>query len=185
MVEANRRLADDHKAIDKVLKELNAALATGDIETSHAKLDLFWARLAVHIRAEHLHLFPAVMTGLREKTSADQSGLVLMAAEAAIDELRGDHNFFMQELAEAIQTVRTLWKSSDKRMDREGLEKIQDAVLEIQKRLVRHNKLEENKVYRWAGQVLSEQKQIELATDIERELANRPPRFSTDAWQQS
>ena len=185
MSKASRRLAHDHEAIDEVLQELKAALETGDVEASHAKLDLFWARLGVHIRAEHLHLFPTIVTGAQEKTPDDSSELVLMAAEAAIDELREDHSFFMRELADGIQTVRTLGKFSDRRIDLEGLKKVQSAVLEIEKRLVRHNALEENKVYRWAGIVLSEQKQFELAAEIERELANRPPRFSAETWQHS
>ena len=185
MAEARRLLADDHTGIDAVLKDLKTALETGDVETSHAKLDLFWARLAVHIRAEHLHLFPTVMAGVREKTPEDSYGMALVASEEAIDELRDDHNFFMRELAEAIQTMRTLGDFADNRTDMEGLKKIQSAVLEIERRLVRHNLLEEHKVYRWAEMVLSEQKQTQLATDIERELANRPPRFSTEAWQHS
>ncbi|HTG92640.1 MAG TPA: hypothetical protein VL866_08655 [Pyrinomonadaceae bacterium] len=179
---ASRRLADDHNALDQVLKELKAALESGDVKTSHAKLDLFWARLAVHIRAEHLHLFPTIMVGMREKTPDDSYGLPLVASEEAIDELREDHNFFMRELAEAIQMIRTLERPSDKPIDLEAIKKIQSTVLEIERRLVRHNILEEKKVYRWAEIVLSEQKQFELATEIERELANRPPRFSAETW---
>lgn len=57
--QASQRLADDHGALDEVLSQLWKALDTGDVLVSHDKLDLFWARLAVHIRAEHLHLFPA------------------------------------------------------------------------------------------------------------------------------
>jgi hemerythrin superfamily protein len=182
MAESGRLLADDHLAIDGLLKELKTALESGDVETSQAKLDLFWARLAVHIRAEHLHLFPMVMSALRETTRDDSSELVLMGAEDAIGELRNDHNFFIRDLAEAIQTIRTLRKFSDQRIDRKGLNKIQSSVLEIEGRLIRHNLLEEHKVYRWAGMVLSEQKQIELAREIERELTNRPPRFSAEEW---
>src|SRR5262245_25232490 len=67
MGEVNARLADDHSAIDGVLTELKTALESNDVENSHTKLDLFWARLAVHIRAEHLHLFPTVIEGVWEK----------------------------------------------------------------------------------------------------------------------
>jgi hypothetical protein len=56
--QASRRLADDHAALDEVLRQLQEPLDTADVAASHAQLDLFWARLAVHIRAEHLHLFP-------------------------------------------------------------------------------------------------------------------------------
>lgn len=185
MADASRRLSDDHLAIHQVLHELKTTLENCEVETSHAKLDLFWARLAVHIRAEHLHLFPTIMAGVRENTPDDSSKLTLMAAEAAIDELRGDHNFFMDALAEAMQTIRTLGKFSDQRKDLEGLKRIRDAVLEIERRLVRHNEIEENKIYRWAALVLSEQEQIELMTKIEQELANRPPRFSPETWQSS
>ncbi|HSE32827.1 MAG TPA: hypothetical protein VLA93_14735 [Pyrinomonadaceae bacterium] len=180
MTEPGRRLADDHSAIDEVLQELKTALEFSDVETSHAKLDLFWARLAVHIRAEHLHLFPTVITAVREK---EATGLALDEAEATVAQLCDDHNFFMHELAEAIQTIRG--KLSDKLMDLDGLKKVQSAVLEIERRLVRHNELEENKVYRWAGIVLNEQEQVDLAKNIERELANRPPRFSPEVWQHS
>jgi hypothetical protein len=62
--EASNQLIDDHVALDRMLKELKAALARRDVIAGHAKLDLFWARLAVHIRAEHLHLFPAVLSHL-------------------------------------------------------------------------------------------------------------------------
>src|SRR5215211_942934 len=58
---SGKRLADDHVAVGEVIKALQAALNSCDLKTAYAKLDLFWARLAVHIRAEHLHLFPAVI----------------------------------------------------------------------------------------------------------------------------
>jgi hypothetical protein len=64
MGQVSQQLIDDHAAIDRVLKELQAALWSSDLETAHAKLDLFWARLAVHVRAEHLHVFPTVLSSL-------------------------------------------------------------------------------------------------------------------------
>ena len=185
MVDPSRRLADDHFAIDQVLNELKASLANGDVEKSHAKLDLFWARLAVHIRAEHLHLFPAVVAAIREKPENDTSGPVPKDAEAAVEQLLDDHEFFMRELAAAVQTIRKLGKFADTRIDLEGLKGVQNIVLEIERRLVRHNDLEENKVYRWTNTVLSEQRQHELTTEIERELGNKPPRFSQDVWRHS
>src|SRR6266496_959278 len=66
---ASRRLADDHLALDEALRQFRETLDTGDIEASHARLDLFWARLAVHIRAEHLHLFPVVLNRLSDITA--------------------------------------------------------------------------------------------------------------------
>src|SRR5262245_11493342 len=90
---ARRRLSDDHHAVSEVLEQLLTALDNKDVQTSHAKLDLLWARLAVHIRAEHLHLFPTVISRLSE-------------AQAIVEELRTDHDFFMRELARAIGILR-------------------------------------------------------------------------------
>ncbi len=50
--------------------KLKSALHAGDVEASHTGLDLFWARLAVHIRAEHLQLFPAIIDRLTHTSSA-------------------------------------------------------------------------------------------------------------------
>jgi len=185
MTHSSRRLADDHLAIEWVLNELKTALENGEVKTTHAKLDLFWARLAVHIRAEHLHLFPAVVAGARNKSANDPSLPDRNQMEVAIERLLDDHEFFMRELAAAIQIARKLGKSSDTRMDLEGLKKIENIVIQIERRLETHNELEENQVYLWAGIVLSEEKQSELATRVERELANIPPRFSTEAWESS
>ncbi len=46
------------------------------------KLDIFWARLAMHIRAEHLHLFPVTLKALESKDDPDYK-----AAAKAIDQL--------------------------------------------------------------------------------------------------
>ena len=66
-------------------------------------LDLFWARLAIHIRAENLHLFPALanapasrFTGKGGLPTRDEAHNVLL-------QLRSDHDFFMKELAEMIK----------------------------------------------------------------------------------
>jgi hypothetical protein len=53
-------LEDDHESLGQLLTELDADLAKPNIARAFELLDLFWARLAVHIRAENLHLFPAL-----------------------------------------------------------------------------------------------------------------------------
>ncbi|MGH9881956.1 MAG: hemerythrin domain-containing protein [Pyrinomonadaceae bacterium] len=180
--EASQRLADDHAALDEMLIQLRKALDTGDVAVSHARLDLFWARLAVHIRAEHLHLFPAVINSL-SCTSAEQTfSLTLSEAQTSVERLRADHDFFMHGLAQAIGILRDLLKATDRHDVDDGISTVRDAVLEIEKRLVIHNELEENRIYRWATTNLNEQEQAGLATRINAELANRPPRFSRDAW---
>jgi hemerythrin-like domain-containing protein len=156
------RLADDHHAVSEILKQLLTALDNKDVETSYARLDLLWARLAVHIRAEHLHLFPALASRLTE-------------AQAMIDRLRVDHDFFMRELARAIGILRTGAE----------LTVVADIVREVEKRLATHNEIEENEIYRWSSTMLTEPEQLELLARINAELENRPPRFSEEAWTNS
>jgi len=84
----------------------SCAITTNDVAASHASLDLLWARLAVHIRAEHLHLFPAVINGVNNM-KADRSAVPTRdEVRLAAERLRADHDFFMHELAQAIGILR-------------------------------------------------------------------------------
>jgi len=161
MAEVNLRLSDDHHAVNEVLDQLLTALGNKDVETSYSRLDLLWARLAVHIRAEHLHLFPAVTNRLTE-------------AQPIVADLRADHDFFMHELARAIGILRELTRTSP---DEAKLEAVLYAVRAIEKRLATHNEIEENQIYRWASTILTQPEQLELLAQINAELENRPPRL--------
>jgi hemerythrin-like domain-containing protein len=158
MSEPRELLANDHEVVGEVLQQLLTALNNKDVCESHAKLDLFWARLAVHIRAEHLHLFPALAARVSE-------------AETVIENLRADHDFFMRELAHALGILRE-----------ETLSSVLDTVRKVEDRLSSHNEIEERQVYDWAGSVLTESEQTALATRINAELQKRPPRFSLETW---
>ena len=161
----DKLLSDDHHAVGKILKQLLAALRKNEVAASYAKLDLLWARLAVHIRAEHLHLFPAVT-----RCSPDSS-----EAESLIEQLRADHDFFMRELAGAVNTLRD-------QPNQTSLTSILNVILEVEKRLSKHNEIEEKRVYQLAHTLFSEPQQEELASRVKAELDNRPARFSADAW---
>ena len=161
------RLSDDHQAVAEVLKQLQTALQNKDLEATYSKLDLLWARLAVHIRAEHLHLFPAIESRLAE-------------TQPIIDNLRVDHDFFMRELAQAIGVLREAPKSAS---DETKLITVGNTVREVEKRLVEHNEIEENQIYNLADTILSDFEQMELARRINAELENRPPRFSLETWE--
>ena len=180
--QASQRLADDHVALDTVLRQLQLALDTGDVAVSHASLDLFWARLAVHIRAEHLHLFPAVTNGMNNMTAHQSAAPTLNEGRLTVERLRADHDFFMHELAQAIGALRELLKITDRRAINKVMRKVRDAVLEIEKRLITHNELEENQIYRWVKTTLNEREQADLVMRINAELAKRPPRISPEAW---
>jgi hypothetical protein len=65
--------------------------------------------LVVHIRAEHLQLFPALLAASdgRQHVEVDDApapGVKHMAVER----LREDHDFFMRELAGAVNAAREL-----------------------------------------------------------------------------
>ena len=175
-----QRLSDDHRAVDQVLKQLLTALHNKNISASYSKLDLFWARLAVHIRVEHLHLFPAVLNHL--SGAPDAVGPDLSEAKSVVENLRADHDFFMHELARAVGILRELPRPLDHPEGEAKLNSVRDMVLAVEKQLANHNKIEENQIYRWASTILTEEEQKDLATRINAELENRPSRFSAEAW---
>src|ERR1044072_3085666 len=141
-----QRLADDHDAVSELLKQLRTAVGKTDVQTIYCRLNLLWARLAVHIRAEHLHLFPAI--------AARVTG-----AQSLLDSLRADHNFFMRELAQAIGILRELPRTISKPADEAKLDFVRDAVREVQKRLATDNEIEEHQICRWCSAMLSETEQ--------------------------
>ena len=178
--QAREELLDDHRSVNEVLQQLLAALANKDVRSSYALLDLLWARLAVHIRAEHLHLFPAILGRLTER-AGDAGPSQLSEAQSMIETLREDHDFFMHELASAIAVLRELSKTTTENNEA-PLTAVANTVREVEKLLIFHNEIEENHVYRWVSTILSDQEQRELATRISAELENRPQRFSVETW---
>lgn len=163
----SQRLADDHVAADNLLKQIQVAINSGDVKSAHEKLDLFWAKLAVHIRAEHLHLFPALTSSVGENV---------------IKQLRADHEFFMRELAHAVEAMRTLSNVSDQDVIDKGLDIVRQTMIAVEQKLAEHNQREENGVYRLAETVLDADEQAELERKISHELENRPPRFASNVW---
>jgi hemerythrin superfamily protein len=178
--EVREQLSDDHHAVSEVLKQLVTALNNKDVQTSFSKLDLLWARLAVHIRAEHLHLFPAVTNRLGR--SVDGAVPDSSEALAIVQDLRADHDFFMRELARGIGILRELPRRIVNASDEARLAAVADIVREIEKRLATHNEIEENQIYRWSQILLTEPEQLTLLAQIKAELENRPLRFSKEAW---
>ena len=182
MEHVDEQLIADHHSLDKLLQQLKRALAQRELEDTRAKLDLFWARLAVHIRAEHLHLFPRVLNSLERKQHLPASAPTTAAAQASIISLQTDHDLFMSELALAVKIVRGLAAGSDPSALAAALHEIAEKVEQVARRLVTHNEMEENQIYRWVSIVLSNDEQVKLWRQISRELQNRPPRFTVDAW---
>src|SRR5215216_3084309 len=159
--EAGERLMHDHAELGDLLNELSAALEANDAARTHSTLDMFWARLAMHIRAEHLHLFPAVS---RASNSNDQI-LPPDEPENTIAILRDDHDFFMRELSQATAITRNAKDNTA-----EQLREVNKKIAAIRARLVKHNEIEETGIYLWSNVLLSEAERSELASQVQKEL---------------
>jgi hemerythrin-like domain-containing protein len=172
-------LERDHKELDGILRDLLLSLDAGRVEESFKQLDLFWARLGVHIRAENLCLFPAILhelnSGLRGRGDDAPS---LDEARQAIARLRTDHDFFMRELASAVKEMRDLRARPGSQSDAKMLRDVRGRVAAVSHRLAAHNELEEERVYRWTNELLDLRAQALLAAKLRREIENLPPRFS-------
>ena len=108
-------LATDHAELDGLLDELFAAFEAGVVRHIYQRLDLFWARLAMHIRAEHLHLFPAVLEACLTGKQISRRATAPEVARDKISALQKDHNFFMRELVSAIKQTRELLRETNGR----------------------------------------------------------------------
>jgi hypothetical protein len=166
-------LEDDHESVGRLLDELRATLHAGtDARAAHRLLDEVWARLAVHIRAEHLRLFPAVLRAARADASLHAE------AESAVSSLRRDHDFFMRELAAAVGALDALLSDPKGRDAEAEAGRILRAVEAVATRLEEHNAREESQVYAWADALLDAEARARLLADVRRELTNLPPRLS-------
>ena len=159
-------LSDDHRDVDLLLTDVLEKLRSENSHEAFAALDLFWARLAMHIRAEHLHLFPAVL----DFSCRDPEVL------ATLERLRRDHDFFMHELADAIKTMRSMTSENEGEIIRQTV----DSLEAIKTRLAEHNAIEESKVYP-LQQLLPKAEGEQLARSIDKEIRSLPPRFRSEA----
>jgi len=171
-------LVTDHGELDGLGRGLFEAFDRGDAAEVLSKLDMVWARLAVHIRAEHLHLFPALLAA-SEGDGHVQGGPSAREVEDALSRLREDHNFFMRELAACVEALKR--RAAGERPDAAGeLEAVRRRVLGVFERLGEHNRLEEEEVYLWPRTLLGGAERDRLDAAVRKELENLPPRFGDD-----
>lgn len=172
----NNLLTSDHRELDEILDQLFSAIDSGITTRVFEKLDMFWARLAMHIRAEHLHLFPAILNAVEFQKQTDKN-LSLESVRNAIEQLHKDHDFFMRELATAVKLMREIVQTESQDFSKE-LSTIHEKVSAVSQELKEHNELEESKVYGWAEKLLNESELKILNEKMQKELNNLPPRFS-------
>lgn len=175
-------LAEDHAQLDGLLHSLLAILDQGDSVGAFTQLDLLWARLAMHIRAENLCLFPAVLealAGRQQPSGGDAPSLT--EARHTVARLRADHDFFMRELAGAVKLMRELQAAPEDESESNGLQDVRQSIAALSDRLAAHNGVEEEQVYRWPAMLLDPTEQSALMGRVEREIKNLPPRFDRDS----
>jgi hypothetical protein len=175
--DAKELLAEDHAALDELLKTLLVALDEGEVSTIFQRLDLFWARLAMHIRAENLHLFPAILHRLDGRAPAANRSAWAVETHRAIARLRADHDFFMHELADAVKTVRNLRDFGPSETEGRRMDVVRSSIQAVSQRLESHNAIEEEFVYGLPIELLPPHEQLTLMKGIQRELKKLPPRF--------
>jgi iron-sulfur cluster repair protein YtfE (RIC family) len=142
-------------------------LESHDRAEIYPAVDLFWARLAMHIRAEHLHVFPSLLKAYENREESTD-----IARNVAV--LRDDHDFFMRELADIIKVLREFNDDNEMKTYLDVLTRLEA----VTQRLKAHNELEEKAIYRVVANALESEK---LAFSVEKELENIPPRFREDS----
>ncbi|HEX6732980.1 MAG TPA: hemerythrin domain-containing protein [Pyrinomonadaceae bacterium] len=168
-------LGNDHESLAELLTELDSAFGKADAVSAFELLDLFWARLAVHIRAENLHLFPAIATAATSLFTGKGSLPTSEEAHNILLQLRSDHDFFMKELAQMIKVAREL--TGREEVPPREIKELRRRMTDIRKRLETHNLLEERLVYTWPSLLFDEKSVAALGDGLRAELENLPPRF--------
>jgi hemerythrin superfamily protein len=168
-------LEDDHESLAQLLVELEARLAESNITHAFQLLDLFWARLAVHIRAENLHLFPAIANAPASLFTGKGGLPTSEEAHDLLLRLGSDHDFFMKELARAIKVMREI--AGNQQAGAKDIEDVRQRLTLIKKRLEVHNQLEEKQIYKWPAMIFDEPTVARLNEGLRHELENLPPRF--------
>ena len=138
-------LETDHESLALLLAELDTELAKPNIARAFELLDLFWARLAVHIRAENLHLFPAIANVPASLFTGKGNVPTSEEAHNLLFRLRSDHDFFMKELAQTIKALREI--ADNQQVHAKDIEDVRQRLIVIRKRLEIHNQLEEKRAY--------------------------------------
>lgn len=171
-----RLLETDHESLAQLLAELDAELAKPNTVRAFELLDLFWARLAVHIRAEHLHLFPAIANAPASLFTTRGDLPTSEEAQDLLLQLRSDHDVFMKELAQLMKIARQAGAEDGETSTAGG--EIRERLGRIKECLETHNRLEESLAYVWPALLFDEPTVAALSDRLQGELQHAPPRFA-------
>ena len=152
-----------------MLNDLDVALSLADPIKTYHSLDLFWARLSVHIRAEHLVVFPAVKRSVAEDSSRQCELKDILAR------LRSDHDLFIKQLARAVKAMRLVPEFGN---EAETFVIVKGLVDNVRQRLIEHNRIEEEVIYPMVGQSANDNVDMdEISVETLKQLTNLPSRF--------
>lgn len=170
-------LTKDHVELDLILEQIFSAFEKGDAEEVYQNLDLFRARLSMHIRAEDLYLFPSILKAIRKHKKTEEIDLIpsLEIVQNSILHLHNDHNFFLRELGNAVKQLFEMRENKGQDHS-EKLSALHDKIIALRQRLKFHNELEEGFAYLWA-EMLNPAEIPVLKSKIQRELENLPVKF--------
>jgi hypothetical protein len=169
-------LEDDHQSLAQLFADLDEELEKPNLARAFELLDLVWARLAVHIRAENLHLFPAIVNASASLFTEKGGRPTFAEAQGLILRLRSDHDFFMKELAQIINVGREIVAVQTPSVAEFG--ELRPRLTVIRTRLEAHNRLEEDQLYKWPGLLFDKSTLVDLSQRLHHELENLPPRFA-------
>ena len=168
----------DHRQLSLLQNNLRSALDRQEPTRAFELLDLFWARLAVHIRAENLCLFPALLRASSEKHRNSSDVPTFDEVKSAVETLRSDHNFFMDQLSRAVNSMRNAKSEQKSQRTISICEEVRRIIAAVSERLSEHDRLEEERVYKWTRSLLNADELDVLRDSLKRELENMPPRFT-------
>lgn len=170
-------LTNDHVELGALLLELLNSLDEANADEAYARLDTLWARLAVHIRAENVQVFPDILRTLDAQRAAGRQDVEQSAMlRASIERLRSDHDVFMSELKDAVKAVRKVIDDRDGKQASVVLRSLLHRLGTLERAFENHNR-EEDSVYPMAASVLDSAEMDDLMNRVRRELAALPPRL--------
>ena len=170
-------LSNDHLELGALLLELLNSLDEANADEAYARLDTLWARLAVHIRAENVQVFPDILRALDAQRAAGRQDVEQSALlRASIERLRSDHDVFMSELKDAVKAVRKVIDDRDGKQASVVLRSLLHRLGTLERAFENHNR-EEDSVYPMAASVLDSAVMDDLMNRVRRELAALPPRL--------
>jgi iron-sulfur cluster repair protein YtfE (RIC family) len=174
-----RLLKTDHEVLEAMLRELIVQLEKSNFAWAYDAFDLFWGSLTVHINAETNFLFPALLNGDPGRLGHNDLP-TYEELQRTIEQLKGDHETFMDQLEELMRELRSLVNSGPLNWDKRlAVEKIKRSLVSFSTWFQMHNETEEQKIHSLPAKILPAGDLVRLEIAVRTEIQNLPTRF---AW---